>query len=42
MPAGEKWALWRIKEEPNLWRRYAHDGSVLLRLAFTRPYRLQS
>jgi len=32
---GLEW-LWRIKEEPNLWRRYAHDGAVLLRLVFTR------
>ena len=28
---GLEW-LWRIKEEPNLWRRYWHDGGVLLRL----------
>jgi N-acetylglucosaminyldiphosphoundecaprenol N-acetyl-beta-D-mannosaminyltransferase len=28
---GLEW-LWRIKEEPYLWRRYAHDASVLLRL----------
>ena len=32
---GLEW-LWRIKEEPHLWRRYAHDGWVLLRLIFTR------
>ena len=32
---GLEW-LWRIKEEPHLWRRYGHDGWVLLRLAFTR------
>jgi len=32
---GLEW-LWRIKEEPHLWRRYWHDGWVLLRLAFTR------
>ena len=32
---GLEW-LWRIKEEPHLWRRYAHDGGVLLRLIFTR------
>src|SRR5207244_10946213 len=25
---GLEW-LWRIKEEPHLWRRYAHDGRVL-------------
>jgi N-acetylglucosaminyldiphosphoundecaprenol N-acetyl-beta-D-mannosaminyltransferase len=28
--------LWRIKEEPYLWRRYWHDGCVLLRLLLTR------
>jgi len=28
--------LWGLEEEPNLWRRYAYDGSVLLRLAVTR------
>ena len=32
---GLEW-LWRIKEEPYLWRRYFHDGSVLLRLMLTR------
>jgi N-acetylglucosaminyldiphosphoundecaprenol N-acetyl-beta-D-mannosaminyltransferase len=35
----QKWGfewLWRIKEEPHLWRRYWHDGSVLLRLLLTR------
>jgi N-acetylglucosaminyldiphosphoundecaprenol N-acetyl-beta-D-mannosaminyltransferase len=32
---GLEW-LWRIKEEPHLWRRYARDGGVLLRLIFTR------
>jgi N-acetylglucosaminyldiphosphoundecaprenol N-acetyl-beta-D-mannosaminyltransferase len=32
---GLEW-LWRIKEEPHLWRRYWNDGSVLLRLLFTR------
>jgi N-acetylglucosaminyldiphosphoundecaprenol N-acetyl-beta-D-mannosaminyltransferase len=32
---GLEW-LWRIKEEPQLWRRYGHDGWVLLRLLFTR------
>src|SRR5262249_42595606 len=31
---GLEW-LWRIKEEPRLWRRYVHDGSVLLCLVFT-------
>jgi N-acetylglucosaminyldiphosphoundecaprenol N-acetyl-beta-D-mannosaminyltransferase len=41
--------LWRIKEEPHLWRRYFNDGRVLLRLLFTRvlplaflSWRLQS
>jgi N-acetylglucosaminyldiphosphoundecaprenol N-acetyl-beta-D-mannosaminyltransferase len=28
--------LWRIKEEPSLWRRYAADGATLLRLLATR------
>jgi N-acetylglucosaminyldiphosphoundecaprenol N-acetyl-beta-D-mannosaminyltransferase len=32
---GLEW-LWRIKEEPHLWRRYGHDGLVLLRLLFSR------
>jgi N-acetylglucosaminyldiphosphoundecaprenol N-acetyl-beta-D-mannosaminyltransferase len=32
---GLEW-LWRIKEEPYLWRRYWNDGRVLLRLLFTR------
>ena len=32
---GLEW-LWRIKEEPYLWRRYWHDGGVLLRLLMTR------
>jgi N-acetylglucosaminyldiphosphoundecaprenol N-acetyl-beta-D-mannosaminyltransferase len=32
---GLEW-LWRIKEEPYLWRRYWHDGGVLLRLLVTR------
>ena len=32
---GLEW-LWRIKEEPSLWRRYWNDGRVLLRLMFTR------
>jgi N-acetylglucosaminyldiphosphoundecaprenol N-acetyl-beta-D-mannosaminyltransferase len=32
---GLEW-LWRIKEEPYLWRRYWNDGGVLLRLLFTR------
>jgi N-acetylglucosaminyldiphosphoundecaprenol N-acetyl-beta-D-mannosaminyltransferase len=33
--SGLEW-LWRIKEEPYLWRRYWNDGSVLLLLLFTR------
>ena len=33
--AGFEW-LWRIKEEPSLWRRYAGDGTTLLRLLVTR------
>lgn len=32
---GLEW-LWRIKEEPFLWKRYQHDGLVLLRLLLTR------
>jgi N-acetylglucosaminyldiphosphoundecaprenol N-acetyl-beta-D-mannosaminyltransferase len=32
---GLEW-LWRIKEEPYLWRRYWHDGRALLRLLSTR------
>jgi N-acetylglucosaminyldiphosphoundecaprenol N-acetyl-beta-D-mannosaminyltransferase len=31
---GFEW-LWRIKEEPYLWRRYWSDGKMLLRLLFT-------
>ena len=31
---GLEW-LWRIKEEPHLWRRYAYDGLILLRLLVT-------
>jgi len=38
-PAGmRKWGLewlWRIKEEPKLWRRYWDDGMVLLQLLLT-------
>jgi N-acetylglucosaminyldiphosphoundecaprenol N-acetyl-beta-D-mannosaminyltransferase len=30
---GLEW-LWRIKEEPFLWRRYWHDGKLLSRLLF--------
>lgn len=39
--AGLEW-LWRIKEEPGLWRRYFGDGVALLRLLTTRvlPYAL--
>ena len=33
--AGLEW-LWRIKEEPDLWRRYFLDGMVFLRLLVTR------
>lgn len=32
---GLEW-LWRIKEEPALWRRYLGDGLMLIRLLFTR------
>jgi N-acetylglucosaminyldiphosphoundecaprenol N-acetyl-beta-D-mannosaminyltransferase len=32
---GFEW-LWRIKEEHYLWKRYQHDGLVLLRLLLTR------
>jgi len=32
---GLEW-LWRIKEEPQLWRRYWSDGLVLLQLLLTR------
>jgi N-acetylglucosaminyldiphosphoundecaprenol N-acetyl-beta-D-mannosaminyltransferase len=32
---GLEW-LWRIKEEPHLWRRYWQDGRVLLRLLVSR------
>ena len=30
---GLEW-LWRIKEEPFLWRRYWHDGKLLVRLLY--------
>jgi N-acetylglucosaminyldiphosphoundecaprenol N-acetyl-beta-D-mannosaminyltransferase len=33
--SGLEW-LWRIKEEPYLWRRYWDDGRVLISLVFTR------
>ena len=36
---GLEW-LWRIKEEPQLWRRYWHDGVVLLQLLVTRVFPL--
>lgn len=32
---GFEW-LWRIKEEPHLWRRYWNDGRTFLSLLFTR------
>jgi len=32
---GLEW-LWRIKEEPYLWRRYWNDGKALVRLLLTR------
>jgi N-acetylglucosaminyldiphosphoundecaprenol N-acetyl-beta-D-mannosaminyltransferase len=32
---GLEW-LWRIKEEPYLWRRYWHDGRMLLSVMITR------
>jgi len=32
---GLEW-LWRIKEEPYLWRRYWHDGLILLGLMYSR------
>jgi len=32
---GLEW-LWRIKEEPQLWKRYSDDAMVLLRLLLTR------
>lgn len=32
---GLEW-LWRIKEEPSLWRRYRDDGLALIRLLSTR------
>lgn len=39
--AGLEW-LWRVKEEPGLWRRYAGDGWVFAKLFATRvlPYAL--
>ena len=37
--SGFEW-LWRIKEEPGLWKRYASDGVAFLKLLVTRiiPY----
>jgi N-acetylglucosaminyldiphosphoundecaprenol N-acetyl-beta-D-mannosaminyltransferase len=32
---GFEW-LWRIKEEPNLWRRYWYDGQALVKMAVTQ------
>lgn len=32
---GLEW-LWRVKEEPELWRRYFNDGRALLQLLWTR------
>jgi len=32
---GLEW-LWRIKEEPYLWRRYWHDGRILLSLLYSQ------
>ena len=32
---GLEW-LWRIKEEPRLWRRYLGDGAVLLKVILTQ------
>lgn len=32
---GFEW-MWRIKEEPNLWRRYLSDGIAFMKLIFTR------
>jgi N-acetylglucosaminyldiphosphoundecaprenol N-acetyl-beta-D-mannosaminyltransferase len=32
---GLEW-LWRVGQEPQLWRRYWHDGGALLRLMLTR------
>ena len=36
---GLEW-LWRIKEEPQLWRRYWNDGLALLALLITRVFPL--
>lgn len=32
---GLEW-LWRVKEEPGLWRRYVDDGKALIKLCLTR------
>ena len=39
---GLEW-LWRIKEEPSLWRRYFHDGRKFVWLLFARilPYAIK-
>jgi N-acetylglucosaminyldiphosphoundecaprenol N-acetyl-beta-D-mannosaminyltransferase len=37
--AGMEW-LWRIKEEPYLWRRYWNDGRAFLMLLFSRIFPL--
>ena len=36
---GLEW-LWRIKEEPKLWKRYFGDGMTLLKLMVTRVFPL--
>lgn len=33
--AGFEW-LWRVKQEPQLWRRYLHDGAIFATLFFTQ------
>jgi N-acetylglucosaminyldiphosphoundecaprenol N-acetyl-beta-D-mannosaminyltransferase len=38
---GLEW-LWRVREEPALWRRYASDGAALLRLLTQRAMRWAS
>ena len=39
--SGLEW-LWRIYQEPGLWKRYATDGLVFIKLLFTRiiPYKI--
>jgi len=41
--SGLEW-LWRIKEEPSLWRRYYHDGTAFLAMIATHvlPYLLHT